>query len=109
MKITKKAIKEAPAFIIGIDYKASYKPMTIELKSLTADNLLDVMKEANNYWDDETVWCLLIYRKTDIVEDDAIKYEECLGAWRENRWQTKEIDHLTPYVNYSLICKEPMW
>lgn len=109
MKITKKAIKEAPAFILGIDYKASYQPLTIELKSLTANNLLDALKEANNYWNDDTVWCLNIYNKTDIVDGELIKYEECIGTWRENRWETRDDKDINCYCYYCPRWKDPIW
>lgn len=107
MKITKKVIKEAPAFILGIDYKSSYKPLTIDLESLIADNLLDAMKEANNYFDYETVWCLRIYSKTDIIEDDRIYYKQIIGANRENRWEVLEENFIL--CSYSLESKEPSW
>lgn len=100
MKITKKAIKEAPEFILGIDYKATYKAMTIELVPLSTSNLAEAMEEANQYWDDETVWCLQIYAKTEEIDDDleCLKYKNCMGAWNEELWRvSKSKDYACMY------------
>ena len=37
-------------YIVAIDYRANYKPLTIDYKMLKAENLLDAMNEAEQYW-----------------------------------------------------------
>lgn len=94
-KITKAQIKAAPKYVLGIDYKASYKPMTIELKPLKATDLLAAMKEANEYWkfeDDEIIWCLSIYENSGEVTEDGeiVSYQDCLTAWSRGRWEVRQ-------------------
>ena len=38
-------------YIVAIDYRANYKPLTIDYKMLKAENLLDAMNEAEQYMD----------------------------------------------------------
>ena len=47
-------------YIVAIDYRATYKPMTTDYKVLEADNLLDAMSEAESYLDAEKVYLLNI-------------------------------------------------
>lgn len=47
-------------YIVAIDYRANYKPLTIDYKMLKAENLLDAMNEAEQYMDKETVYLLKI-------------------------------------------------
>lgn len=48
------------SYIVAIDYRATYKPMTTDYKVLEADNLLDAMSEAESYLDTEKVYLLNI-------------------------------------------------
>ena len=48
------------SYIVAIDYRATYKPMTTDYKLLEADNLLDAMSEAESYLDTEKVYLLII-------------------------------------------------
>ena len=48
------------SYIVAIDYRATYKPMTTDYKVLEADNLLDAMSEAESYLDTEKVYLLII-------------------------------------------------
>lgn len=94
-KITKAQIKAAPKYVLGIDYKASYKPMTIELKPLKATDLLAAMKEANENWqfeDDDKIWCLSIYENSGKVTEDGeiVDYQDCLTAWSRGRWEVRQ-------------------
>lgn len=51
-------------YIVAIDYRASYKPMTTDYKVLEAENLLDAMNEAESYLDKEKVYLLNIMQAT---------------------------------------------
>lgn len=97
-KITKAQIKAAPKYVLGIDYKASYKPLTIELKPLKATDLLAAMKEANEYWkfeDDERIWCMSIYENSGKIDEDmeTVGYQDCLTEWSRNAWTVIEDAH----------------
>lgn len=92
--LTKKAIKNAPRFILSTDYKATYKPLTIFREPLKADNLVAAMLEADSKFTydtyEEQVWCLIISEKTDVIEnvngEDAIVYEERIESGMKDRW-----------------------
>ena len=105
-KVTKKVIKAAPEYILGIDYKASYKPLTIELVPMANTDLVEAMKEANEYWNDNEVWCLNLFRKSDVVEDDCLLYKTCVGAWSDGHWTVEE-ERFT--CRYMLEWKEAIW
>ena len=51
-------------YIVAIDYRANYKPLTIDYKMLKAENLLDAMNEAEQYMDKETVYLLKIMKRS---------------------------------------------
>lgn len=103
-KITKAQIKAAPKYVLGIDYKASYKPMTIELKPLNATDLKSAMKEANEYWkieDDDKIWCISIYENNGKVSEDleTVGYQDCLTAWSRGCWRViKEVHDTCQYL-----------
>lgn len=108
MKITKKAIKEAPKFAIGIDYKASYKPLTIETKLIKANDIYEAMEKADELFDEETVWCINFYEKTETVKDDSIIYDEKMQSNRKGRWELVHRNefHIGYNIewNYTYIC-----
>ena len=111
-KITKAQIKAAPRYILGIDYKASYKPLTIELKPLKANDLLSAMLEANEHWkfeDDDTIWCISIYENSGKVLEDGelIQYQDCVTAWTRGCWQATEDRHDT--CKYMTRWEEACW
>lgn len=51
-------------YIVANDYRANYKPLTIDYKMLKAENLLDAMNEAEQYMDKETVYLLKIMKRS---------------------------------------------
>ncbi len=50
-------------YIACIDYKASYKPLTLEYKVLSATNILDAMNEAERYLDKEKVYLITVMER----------------------------------------------
>lgn len=108
MKITKKAIKEAPKFAIGIDYKASYKPLTIETKLIEANDIYEAIEKANELFDEETVWCLNLYEKSGEVKDECIMYDEKMQSDRKESWHLIHRDEFhvgyNPEWDYTVIC-----
>lgn len=74
------------SYIVAIDYRATYKPMTTDYKVLEADNLLDAMSEAESYLDTEKVYLLNIMQA-----DKAGHKVKGLPGIRENTY----IDQIT--------------
>ena len=111
-KITKKAISEAPEFILGIDWKADYKPMTIDLQPVEARDFEEAMKEAEKALaaNIDKVWCIGLFRKTAKVEDDSMVYRDSFTLWERGGypyWTRDPETHET--CRYSLQFKEPYW
>jgi len=86
MKYTKKMISEAPRFAVGIDYKASYKPLTIQVEMINAKDIYEAIEKCNELYDEKTVWCLNLYEKTDRIEDDCIMYDERMQSDHKGLW-----------------------
>ena len=110
-RITKAQIKAAPQYILGIDWKADYKPLTIELHKLEATNLRDAMLEANGYWawEDDRIWCISIYEKTDNVTEDGelVHYRDCVTAWARRSRTVIEEPHEA--CSWMTRWEEPCW
>ena len=83
----KRAAKFAPRYILGVDYKATYRPMTIDLFELDSANVCDAMHEGNDRFNDEQVWCMCLYEQTDKVEDGYICYREMMISYDRNLWR----------------------
>lgn len=104
MKITKKAIKEAPQFIITLDPKSCgannvegfYKALTAELyfKTLAATNILEAMAEAESYYN-ETTYIINIAEKTGTADTDTdgIVYREILTTRGDHNWHVCDKAH----------------
>ena len=119
MKITKKAIKEAPEYILVIDWKAEKRkpysdPFTYKL--LSAKNIFEAMNEAEKKIDD-TVYLVKLLQKTSKIDNEE-QPDESLGIIysavlcnRKNGWHTNDYDHgegrfeatYNPTWNYSPI------
>lgn len=81
MNITKKAIREAPKYMLVIDYKngkaSDYG--CFDYKLLAAKDILTVMGEAESYFD-ETVYMTYILEKTEGLTDFGILYGSVLTS-----------------------------
>lgn len=97
MKITKKAIKEAPKYIMTLDPKACgannaegfYKSLGAGLyyKTLTATSILEAMAEAESHYN-ETTYLITIAEKTGNADTntDGIIYREILTTRGNYNW-----------------------
>lgn len=92
-KITKKAYNEAPRFMVSIDYKASYKPMTMVHELVEANDAFEAMKKVDEMFSydefEAQVWCLILSEKTAIEENDGfqeITYEQKIRSDYHGRW-----------------------
>lgn len=106
MKLTKKAIKEAPEYIIMLDPKACgasekskngfYKRLGCELyfKALSANTIIEAMKEAESYFDD-TTYLITLSEKTGEVdtESESIIYKDILTTRANSNWHICDREH----------------
>ena len=118
MKITKKAIKEAPKYIMCLDPKATggenvkgfYKALGAELyyRTMAATNLLDAMTEAESFFDDST-YLITIAGKTERASEEVegVIYKEILTTRDGFSWHRCDEAHSeTPYeIAYNLEYK----
>lgn len=93
-QITKKAIKEAPEFMIVVDNKAEYKgnaPFDYEM--MEAKTVIEAMTEAEDYIDNAT-YLVKILQKTGEVDPEGlgIIYSAILCN-RTNGWHTNDTKH----------------
>ena len=85
-------------YIVAIDYRANYKPLTIDYKMLKAENLLDAMNEAEQYMDKETVYLLKIMKRSGAahkvkgVDAREATYTDVLTN-RGNGWHSTDVAH----------------
>lgn len=102
MKITKKAIKEAPEYMVMIDWKAEkrndhpYEPFGYKL--LNAANIFEAMEEAEDLID-ETVYLVKLLQKTGEIdmengENDSLGIiYKAVMVNRTNGWHTNSYKH----------------
>lgn len=96
-KITKKAIKEAPKYMVVIDWKALCRePFHYEL--LKAETVYEAMNEAESFMD-ETVYLIKLLEKTDRIDEEegaenslGIIYNAVLTN-RHNGWHVNDYAH----------------
>ncbi len=93
-KLTKKAIAAAPKYIVSIDYKASYRPMTIERKVIEAADILEAMRIADKFFDEEKVYLLNIMEKTgEVCRDEYLVYTDKLTSRTPGNWHLTDAEH----------------
>lgn len=93
-KLTKKAIAAAPKYVVTIDYRATYKPLTLEYKAVEADSILDAMRAADELFNTEQVYLLKIKEKTGRVRDDEfLIYEDRLVSRSRGEWHLADEAH----------------
>lgn len=117
MKITKKAINEAPKYIIMLDPLACGANNTdgfyrfgfdLYFKTLTANTVIEAMAEAERYFN-ETTLAITIAEKTGEINSDTegIVYKDILTTRGGKLWQICDDEHfeLPYYTSYNLQYK----
>lgn len=93
-KLTKKAIAAAPKYMVAIDYRACYRPMTIDYKMIEAKDILEAMAIADKLFDEDTVYLLNIMEKTgEVQENEFLVYEDKLTSRRRGNWHLTDAEH----------------
>ena len=105
--MTMKDFISAPRYILGVDYKASYKPSTIDLLAVDAANdVYEAMKAGYEHWNDEQVWCLSLYERSTETEGGYIEYKERLITYNGVDWRLAIWGNS---VWYGVAEQKPMW
>ena len=86
--ITKKDIKEAPSFIVMIDYKLN---MNVGYEILAASNMVEAMTEAESYLADD-VYLVKLLAKTENTNGYGILYYDQLTN-RKYGWHGSDSAH----------------
>ncbi len=87
-------------YVLYIDYRASYKPLTSEYRKLEAKTLSDAMLEADKQYNPDTMYLMRIMvkdGKAEKVESDikCIAYRAELE--RRTRWTETNAEHVVGY------------
>ena len=84
-------------YVLYIDYRASYKPMTYEYRPMNAKNIAEAIIEADAVHDPETMYLIRIMEKSGKVEkvESGIKAQsyEAIMEKRSTKWTTKVQEH----------------
>lgn len=78
-------------FVICTDYKASYKPLTLEYEAIEAKTLEEAIEIADKMWNPDTCYLMHIMKKSGKVVAPyhaGYKYEEYTAVLtkRSNNW-----------------------
>ena len=84
-------------YVLYIDYRASYKPMTCEYRTMNAKNIAEAIIEADAVHDSETMYLVRIMEKSGKVEkvESDIKAQsyEAIMEKRSTKWTSEVQDH----------------
>ena len=88
-------------YVLYIDYRADYKPLTYEYKGLEAKTLTGAILEADAFYNPDTVYLMRIMvkaGKTEKVETDIKCTEYRAELERRTRWaKIERVDHSVEY------------
>lgn len=83
-------------YVLYIDYRAEYKPMTSEYKPLEAKNIKDAIIEADAIHDINTMYLIRIMEKTGKVEKVAsdVKAQTYIAIMekRSTKWAAMDME-----------------
>lgn len=84
-------------YVLYIDYRAAYKPMTSEYRPMNAKTIADAIIEADAAHDSETMYLIRIMEKSgraEKVESDikAQTYKAIMEK-RSTKWAAEEQEH----------------
>ena len=91
-QLTKKAIANAPKYMVAIDWKAAYRN-TIDFQPIEASDILEAMKIAEKFFN-ENVYLLAIMEKTgEVHENEFLVYEDKLTSRNLGNWHPSDAEH----------------
>ena len=87
-------------YVLYIDYRASYKPLTSEYRKLEAKTLSDAILEADAQYNPNTMYLMRIMvkdGKAEKVESDIKCTAYRAKLERRTRWAEIDVDHVAGY------------
>ena len=87
-------------YVLYVDYRASYKPLTSEYRTLAAKTLSDAMLEADAQYNPDTMYLMRIMvkaGKAEKVESDIKCTEYRAKLERRTRWTETNAEHVVGY------------
>lgn len=88
-------------FVLYVDFKASYKPMTIDYFPMEAKTIEDAIIEADAKHDPAIMYLIRIMRKSGRVEkverDVKAQAFEAIMEKRSSKWRKYESQHTAKY------------
>lgn len=84
-------------YVVCIDYSASYKPMTLEYRVLNASTMVEVVVEADEIHNQDTMYLIKIMEKNGKVEkvESDVKSQTYIAVMekRSTKWVLAETNH----------------
>ena len=84
-------------YVIYIDYRASYKPLTAEYRPLTAKTIEEAIMEADAIHNSDTMYLIQIMKKNGKVEkvesDVKAQTYTAIMEKRSSKWTLAEHEH----------------
>ena len=96
-------------YVLYIDYRASYKPMSIEYRPMNAKNIAEAIIEADAAHDPETMYLIQVMEKTGKIEkvesDVKAQTYKAIMVKRSTKWAAQESEHtvrryMAKFVNW---------
>ena len=87
-------------YVLYVDYRASYKPLTSEYRTLAAKTLSDAMLEADAQYNPDTMYLMRIMvkdGKAEKVESDIKCTAYRAELERRTRWTETNAKHVVGY------------
>ena len=84
-------------YILYVDYRASYKPMTSEYRPMNAKNIAEAIIEADAAHDPETMYLIRVMEKNGKIEtverDVKAQTYKAIMEKRSTKWAAQESEH----------------
>ena len=87
-------------YVLYVDYRASYKPLTSEYRKLEAKTLSEAILEADEQYNPDTMYLMRIMvkdGKTEKVESDIKRTAYRAKLERRTRWTEIDVEHVAGY------------
>ena len=87
-------------YVLYIDYRANYKPLTSEYRKLDAKTLSEAILEADAQYNPDTMYLMRIMAKdgkAEKVESDIKRIAYRAKLERRTRWTETDAEHVAGY------------
>lgn len=87
-------------YVLYIDYRTNYKPLTSEYRKLEAKTLIDAILEADKQYNPDTIYLMRIMvkdGKSEKVESDIKRTAYHAKLERRTRWTKTDVWHVVGY------------